>query len=95
MIQEQLISEVPSPYIDENFEIDFANEIARLETYNKHLYRPNTYLHKWWARRCGTTFRLILKHLAEEPDTRGFYSPGGLEGKLIKKVNPQLCWGDC
>jgi hypothetical protein len=37
-----------------------ANALASLESYNKHLYRPNTYLHKWWARRCGTTFRYIL-----------------------------------
>ncbi len=51
-------SEVP---IDESFPEDAANKLAVLESYNKHLYRPNTYLHKWWARRSGTTFRHILK----------------------------------
>jgi putative DNA methylase len=60
-----------------------ARELARLESYNKHLYRPNTYLHKWWARRCGTTFRCILKHFVSEPGKRDFYQPGGLEGNVV------------
>lgn len=69
--------------IDRDFDVELANEMARLESFNKHLYRPNTYLHKWWARRCGTTFRVILKHLVEDPQHRDYYSPGGLEGKVI------------
>ncbi|KAA3658474.1 MAG: hypothetical protein DWQ04_25020 [Chloroflexi bacterium] len=54
-----------------------------METYNKHHYRPNTYLHKWWARRCGSTFRLILKHLVADETLQDYYKPGGLTGKLI------------
>ena len=77
--------------IDAQFDVTFANEIARLETYNKHLYRPNTYLHKWWARRCGSTFRLILKHLVENEDQRDYYAPGGLEGKII--LDPMMGGG--
>src|SRR5262245_21101303 len=73
------------------FDVDFANRIARLETYNKHLYRPNTYLHKWWARRCGSTFRLILKSLVEDPERRDYYAPGGLEGKVI--LDPMMGGG--
>lgn len=69
--------------IDESFPEEAANELAALESYNKHLYRPNTYLHKWWARRSGTTFRHILKQLVHEPGKRDFYEPGGLEGKII------------
>ena len=76
---------------DEEFPIEFANEIAKIESYNKHLYRPNTYLHKWWARRCGSTFRLILKHLAENSDNRNYYAPGGLEGKII--LDPMMGGG--
>ena len=72
--------EVP---IDTSFPEDAANKLAALETYNKHLYRPNTYLHKWWARRSGTTFRYILKQLVDNPEKRDFYEGGGLEGKLI------------
>jgi adenine-specific DNA methylase len=77
--------------IDSQFDSDFANEIARFESYNKHLYRPNTYLHKWWARRCGTTFRLILKQLVQEETMRAYYAPGGLEGKII--LDPMMGGG--
>ncbi|MBM4431084.1 MAG: hypothetical protein FJ026_12165, partial [Chloroflexi bacterium] len=69
--------------IDCSFPESYADELARLEAFNKHLYRPNTYLHKWWARRSGTTFRHILKQLVADPAKRGFYEPGGLEGKVI------------
>src|SRR5437764_14085285 len=73
------------------FDPVFANEIARIESYNKHLYRPNTYLHKWWARRCGSTFRLILKQLVESQALRDYYSPGGLEGRVI--LDPMMGGG--
>ncbi len=69
--------------IDAEFPEDSASTLANLESYNKHLYRPNTYLHKWWARRPGTTFRQILKMLSSDPAKRDFYVPGGLEGKII------------
>lgn len=69
--------------IDVGFDVELAERLARLESYNKHHYRPNSYLHKWWARRCGSTFRLILKHLVTEPELRDFYSAGGLQGKVI------------
>ncbi|HSH05973.1 MAG TPA: hypothetical protein VLL52_25885 [Anaerolineae bacterium] len=78
----------PPPILDTHFDSDLANTLARLETYNKHHYRPNSYLHKWWARRCGTTFRLILKHLVPDPDLRDFYTPGGLDGRII--LDPML-----
>ncbi|HFQ93861.1 MAG TPA: DNA methylase, partial [Anaerolineae bacterium] len=77
--------------IDAQFDETFADELARLETYNKHLYRPNTYLHKWWARRCGSTFRLILKSLADDPAMRDYYAPGGLAGKII--LDPMMGGG--
>jgi hypothetical protein len=65
--------------------------MARYETYNKHHYRPNTYLHKWWGRRCGSTFRLILKGLVDDPARRSYYAPGGLEGKII--LDPMMGGG--
>ena len=77
--------------IDDDFDVELANKLARLESYNKHLYRPNTYLHKWWARRCGSTFRLLLKYLAEDAGNRDYYSPGGLEGKII--LDPMMGGG--
>ena len=69
----------------------FANEIARLESYNKHHYRPNTYMHKWWARRCGSTFRLILKHLVADEARQDYYTPGGLEGRVV--LDPMMGGG--
>jgi putative DNA methylase len=77
--------------IDQDFDAVLANRLARLETYNKHYYRPNSYLHKWWARRCGTTFRLILKQLVSAADRQDFYAPGGLEGKII--LDPMIGGG--
>jgi putative DNA methylase len=69
--------------IDSFFPEEDADKLAQIESYNKHLFRPNTYLHKWWARRSGITFRYILKQLCPEPALRDFYSPGGLEGLTI------------
>ena len=77
--------------IDNEFDAEFANQLAEHESYNKHLYRPNTYLHKWWARRCGTTFRAILKHLVRDPSKLDYYSPGGLEGQII--LDPMMGGG--
>ncbi len=77
--------------IDSSFDTAFADRLARYETYNKHHYRPNTYLHKWWGRRCGSTFRLILKGLVDDPQARDYYRPGGLAGKVI--LDPMMGGG--
>ncbi|MFN2224048.1 MAG: hypothetical protein ACK2UH_15945, partial [Candidatus Promineifilaceae bacterium] len=75
----------------ERFDVVFANRLAHLESFNKHLYRPNTYLHKWWARRCGSTFRLLLKSFADNERERDYYVAGGLEGKIV--LDPMLGGG--
>jgi hypothetical protein len=77
--------------IDESFPEDEANELAKLESYNKNLFRPNTYLHKWWARRSGVTFRFILKQLVSDAQRRDYYAPGGLEG--ITVLDPMMGGG--
>jgi len=46
--------------IDTSFPLDKLNELARMESYNKHYYRPPNYIHKWWARRLGSVFRTIV-----------------------------------
>ena len=33
--------------IDSFFPEEIADKLAQIESYNKHLFRPNTYLHKW------------------------------------------------
>jgi DNA modification methylase len=69
--------------IDSFFPEEEADRLAKIESYNKHLFRPNTYLHKWWARRSGVTFRYILKQLSTAHALRNFYTPRGLEGLTI------------
>jgi adenine-specific DNA methylase len=77
--------------IDSDFPIEELNLLAQRESFNKHLYRPNTYLHKWWARRSGITFRYILKQLCSDPEKRDYYAAGGLEGKVI--LDPMMGGG--
>lgn len=77
--------------IDKSFPEKEANDLAQLESFNKHLFRPNTYLHKWWARRSGTTSRFILKQLVPEPTRRDYYAAGGLEGITI--LDPMMGGG--
>jgi putative DNA methylase len=77
--------------IDNAFPERFVDELSRREVFNKHLFRPNTYLHKWWARRCGSTFRAILKQFVPDVDRRDYYAPGGLEGKVV--LDPMMGGG--
>ncbi len=75
---------------DDAFPEEFVNALSRQEVFNKHLFRPNTYLHKWWARRCGSTFRAILKQFASA-ELRDYYAPGGLENKIV--LDPMMGGG--
>jgi putative DNA methylase len=89
---ERLLQSPPARVpIDESFPEEAANELAKIESYNKHLFRPNTYLHKWWARRSGTTFRFILKQLVPRSELRDYFAPGGLEGVTV--LDPMMGGG--
>ncbi len=77
--------------IDRAFPEEFVNDLSRQEVFNKHLFRPNTYLHKWWARRCGSTFRTILKQFAANREYRDYYASGGLEGLTV--LDPMMGGG--
>ena len=77
--------------MDDAFPEKFVDELSRREVFNKHLFRPNTYLHKWWARRCGSTFRTILKQFVPDAERRDYYAPGGLEGKVV--LDPMMGGG--
>ncbi len=77
--------------IDRSFPEEFANQLSQIESFNKHLFRPNTYLHKWWARRCGSTFRTILKQFVPVQGRRDYYAAGGLEGKIV--LDPMMGGG--
>ena len=84
-------STAPSQRIDGQFPEGFVDGLSRQEAYNKHLFRPNTYLHKWWARRCGSTFRTILKQFAAQAERRDYYAAGGLEGLTV--LDPMMGGG--
>ena len=45
------------PYITRDFPIEFVNAIVHKEVQGK---KPIYNLHRWWARRVGTTFRMML-----------------------------------
>jgi hypothetical protein len=45
------------PHITYNFPIEFVNAIVHKEVQGK---KPIYNLHRWWARREGTTFRMVL-----------------------------------
>ena len=77
--------------IDHSFPEKFVDELSRREVFNKHLFRPNTYLHKWWARRCGSMFRAILKQFVPDTERQDYYTPGGLEGKIV--LDPMMGGG--
>jgi len=77
--------------IDAAFPEAQASLLSAREAFNKHLYRPNTYLHKWWARRSGTCFRHILKGLVTDPAATDYLAPGGLEGTTI--LDPMMGGG--
>ncbi len=77
--------------IDEIFPENEIDALLKLESFNKHLYRPNTYLHKWWARRSGILFRYILKGFVKNKKRRDFYSSSGLEGMVV--LDPMMGGG--
>lgn len=81
----------PSHRIDAHFPERFVDGLSRQEVFNKHLFRPNTYLHKWWARRCGSTFRTILKQFAPSAEQSDYYAAGGLEGLTV--LDPMMGGG--
>ena len=85
------LQEEYSNRIDYEFPEEFVDALSRQEVFNKHLFRPNTYLHKWWARRCGSTFRAILKQFVPDDSLSDYYATGGLEGKTV--LDPMMGGG--
>ena len=89
--QNDLVKVNSSINIDKHFPENDANLLSKQESFNKHLFRPNTYLHKWWARRSGSTFRYILKQLVPDNNFQDYYTSGGLEGITI--LDPMMGGG--
>lgn len=72
--------------IERMFPIEPLNDLARLERYNKHYYRPANYIHKWWARRLGSVFRTILLSVFSEDGGdlwSRYYRGADFGGKIV------------
>ena len=72
-------SERANAPIENGFPIRQLNDIAEKEGYGgaRQWYRPIYTMHKWWARRLGSTFRAIsLYSLLDDPDNVDVYEPG-------------------
>ncbi len=46
--------------IENGLPVALISKIAEHESWRKEVYRPLSYIHKWWARRLGSVFRFIL-----------------------------------
>jgi len=68
--------------------LELMDEYAERESHSRHHYRPIYSLHKWWARRSGTTFRTLgISALSSEDTTKTDIlrrtSNGGVDGKFF------------
>jgi len=72
--------------IEADFPVTEISRLAKIESYRKNIYRAAYYIHKWWARRAGATFRAILLGtlLPEgESPLDFFYQPNSFEDVVI------------
>lgn len=44
----------------DDFPFEFVSSVAKRESWRKEIYRPIYHVHKWWAKRLGSTFRSII-----------------------------------
>jgi adenine-specific DNA methylase len=49
--------------------LDLMDDFAEKESYSRHHYRPVYSMHKWWARRPGSTFRILTLAALTGDDT--------------------------
>ncbi len=73
-------------YITKDFPIERLNEIVLKEANAK---KPIHQIHKWWARRLGSIFRMIIlttfspSDISENEFWRKFYHKTDFRGKII------------
>lgn len=75
--------------------LNLMDELAEKETYRRDVYRPIYSLHKWWARRPGSTFRCLgLASLTDDKITKDDIlterSSGSHDGLYINSYNEQI-----
>nr|MDO8080813.1 DUF1156 domain-containing protein [Candidatus Freyarchaeota archaeon] len=80
--------------IEGRFPVSFISEITRIEAHNR---KPIYNVHRWWARRPGTTFRaIIIGALTQQQDSdfdfkQTFYQKLNLGGKIV--LDPMMGGG--
>ena len=73
-------------FIEKTFPINFINERARIEAYQR---KPVYNIHRWWAKRPGTTFRAMIlgcflnDKINLEEFKKLFYERVDLGGKIV------------
>lgn len=75
--------------------LSLMDKLAEKETYRRDVYRPIYSLHKWWARRPGSTFRCLgLAALTDDTITKDDIlierNSGSHDGLYIDSYNPQI-----
>ncbi|WP_079978768.1 DUF1156 domain-containing protein [Halanaeroarchaeum sulfurireducens] len=51
--------------------LELMDELAERESFSRRHYRPVYSMHKWWARRPGSTFRMLgLSCLTDETESK-------------------------
>lgn len=70
--------------------LNLMDEFAGRESHSRHHYRPIYSLHKWWARRSGTTFRTLgIAAMSDsgvgKDDILRRISSGGADGRYFQK----------
>jgi len=75
--------------------LNLMDELAEKETYRRDVYRPIYSLHKWWARRPGSTFRCLgLAALTDDTITKDDIlterTTGSHDGLYIDSYDEQL-----
>jgi putative DNA methylase len=70
----------------DQFPFEFLSVIGERESWRKEIHRPIYHLHKWWAKRLGSTFRGILLSSILPSDSdleREFYARHALSGTVL------------
>lgn len=72
--------------IEYSFPIGSVSRVAEHESWRKEIYRPLSYIHKWWARRLGSVFRAIIIGACTEDQqdiARQLLSPVSFPDKIV------------
>lgn len=74
------------PLIENGFPFGEISLIAEHESWRKEIYRPSSYIHKWWARRLGSVFRGLLIAGLEDSEAvffENYYGNNDYQEKVI------------